>query len=367
MKIRKKIYHGVSMYNVPDFTFYILKLPMYIYHYIRCWLLKKPFVYHDIVGVLNLLRVECANYDKIDDRGKHSLKCSYWYDDNCIYVKLRFYRKADESEYESFRNSVDIHCDYGISNLSKKNGCFYFVICMRIDPIYDFQMDNYRMTVGTSYKGLHYWDYSKYPHALIVGETGQGKSVLVRYLLKNIFSNNFDVWCVDGKKIDYPKVKNLFKRYVANDNDKIQIMGLLRSFKDEMQSRYDYMLSQGIYNYYEDNGLKPVFLLIDEYLEIVKTAQKKELVEIEKMISEIILLGRAAGYFLIMTMQRADAKYIDGAIRDNFACRIVVGKASKESYAMLFNQNVKGFDIGKAWLQINNELEMISIPYYNDF
>lgn len=83
--------------------------------------------------------------------------------------------------------------------------------------------------------------------------------------------------------------------------------------------------------------------------------------------SEIILLGRSAGYFLIVTMQRADAKYIDGAIRDNFACRVVVGKASKESYAMIFDRKVKGFDIGRAWVQINNDMHIISIPYYEDF
>ena len=85
------------------------------------------------------------------------------------------------------------------------------------------------------------------------------------------------------------------------------------------------------------------------------------------MVSEIIWLGRAAGYFLIVTMQRADAKYIDGAIRDNFACRVVVGKASKESYSMIFDRKLNGFEIGRAWVQINNDLQIISIPFYNDF
>lgn len=362
-----RMYHRVSLYNVPHITFYTLKLPLYVFYYLKSRVLKTENHFPEIMSLLNVLRVECANYDKVDERGKHSLKCYYCYDEKCIYVKLRFYKKVNEEEYANFRNSVDIHCDYGISNLSVKNGYFHFVIYMRTEPIYSYEIDNYKMSVGTYYKGLYYWQFSKYPHMLAIGDTGQGKSVFIRYILNSLFSAQFDVWCVDGKKIDYANDEYRFTRYVANDVIKTSVIELLYDFRDEMQVRYDQMRKNGIRNYYEDQNLKPVFLLIDEYLTIVETAEKKELTEIKKLISEIIWLGRAAGYFLIITMQRADAKYIDGAIRDNFACRIVVGKASKESYMMIFNKNVKGFEIGRAWLQINNDMEIISIPHYKEF
>ena len=159
----------------------------------------------------------------------------------------------------------------------------------------------------------------------------------------------------------------MFKQYCANDSNKSNIILTLEMFKDEMQLRYDSMVQRGIYNYFEDESLEPVFLLIDEYLTIIETADKKEQTVIKKLVSEIIWLGRAAGYFLIVTMQRADAKYIDGAIRDNFACRVVVGKASKESYSMIFDRKLNGFEKGRAWVQINNDLQIISIPFYNDF
>lgn len=67
----------------------------------------------------------------------------------------------------------------------------------------------------------------------------------------------------------------MFKQYCANDSNKSNIILTLEMFKDEMQLRYDSMVQRGIYNYFEDESLEPVFLLIDEYLTIIETADKK--------------------------------------------------------------------------------------------
>ena len=361
------IYKKMRLCNIPTFTFYLLKSPLMCIHFLKSKITKEHNRYFEVLNILNTLRIECSNYDTVNEKGKHSLKCLYDYDNKSIYVKLRFLRKVNEEEYEKFRNSVDIHCDYGMSNLTTKKGYFHFVVYMKLESLYETSIDKYSMAIGTYHKGLLTWNYAEYPHILVLGETGQGKSVFIRYLLKEIFNVGYDVWCIDGKKIDYSKVKSMFKQYCANDSNKSNIILTLEMFKDEMQLRYDSMVQRGIYNYFEDESLEPVFLLIDEYLTIIETADKKEQTVIKKLVSEIIWLGRAAGYFLIVTMQRADAKYIDGAIRDNFACRVVVGKASKESYSMIFDRKLNGFEKGRAWVQINNDLQIISIPFYKDF
>lgn len=361
------MYKRVRFLNVPTFTFYIIELPVIFYHYIIDRIFKKESYFDEIVAILNVIRIETSNYDKVDEKGKHSLKLYYKYDDKNVYVRCRFFRKVNEEDYENLRNSVDIHCDYGMSNIIQKKGYFHFVVYIKLDALYEYYVDKYNISIGTYYKGLLNWKFSKYPHLLVVGETGQGKSVYIRYLLKAIFEVGFDVWCIDGKKVDYAKIKYKFKNYTANEMTKTNVIEALTKFKDEMQLRLDLMAENGFYNYYEDESLDPVFLLIDEYLMIVETAEKKELTQIKSLLSEIIWLGRAAGYFLIVTMQRADAKYIDGAIRDNFACRVVVGKASKESYLMIFDRKLKGFETGRAWVQINNDIQIVSIPYYQDF
>lgn len=48
------------------------------------------------------------------------------------------------------------------------------------------------------------------------------------------------------------------------------------------------------------------------------------------------MLGRQAGYFLIVACQRPDAKYFSDGIRDNFNFRVGLGRISELGYGMLF-------------------------------
>lgn len=58
------------------------------------------------------------------------------------------------------------------------------------------------------------------------------------------------------------------------------------------------------------------------------------------------MLGRQAGYFLIVTCQRPDAKYFSDGIRDNFNFRVGLGRMSELGYGMLF-----GSDVDKHFFQ----------------
>ena len=53
------------------------------------------------------------------------------------------------------------------------------------------------------------------------------------------------------------------------------------------------------------------------------------------------MLGRQAGYFLIMACQRPDAKYFSDGIRDNFNFRVALGRMSDLGYSMMFGSDVK--------------------------
>ena len=366
-RIKENVYYRVALTNIATPFFYLTKIPFIIYYFIKSKITKTDNMYMNMLPVLNTLRIETRNYDKGNEKVKHAFKCYYRFDNRNVYVKMRFFKKVDETEYENFRNSVDMHCNYGVSELSVDRGYYYFAIYINLEPIYEYSITRQSIAVGTGYSGLTMWNYADYPHMLIIGDTGQGKSVFVRYLLNQIFKNGYEVWCIDGKKIDYAKVKDRFKVYTPNASTKEEIIHTLEEFKNNMQARYDDMVARGLYSYTEDTSLQPVFMLIDEYLMLVETADKKELTQIKQLISEIIWLGRGAGYFLITTMQRADAKYIDGAIRDNYACKVIVGNASKESYSMIFDRKLRGFKKGKAWAIVNNRLQIIAIPFYKDF
>ena len=67
----------------------------------------------------------------------------------------------------------------------------------------------------------------------------------------------------------------------------------------------------------------------------------KESVGLLSQLKKIVMLGRQAGYFLIVACQRPDAKYFSDGIRDNFNFRVGLGRISELGYGMLFGSDVK--------------------------
>ncbi|MEG0978033.1 MAG: FtsK/SpoIIIE domain-containing protein [Bacilli bacterium] len=315
--------------------------------------------------IINEIRKTCFYYVEKDVQQRGTLKCKYKLTKECIYVRCKFEKKATESTYEQFKETVQQHTSYNCSDMIFNKGYGEFCIIMDYPPLYEYCSDNCSVSIGTGLNGLVKWDWTEYPHALIVGETGQGKSVYIRYILNGLFASGHEVWCIDGKAIDYSLYKDYFEFYEPNQNDKEPIMKLVRKFDWQMRQRYEEMALLGISSYLENAEMKPEFLLIDEYLVLIEQCEPKtERKELEALIKNITLLGRACGFNLIITMQRADAKYITGAIRDNFMLRVLLGSASPESYRMMFNEGLKGFEKGKGWCQLATQREVIAVPFY---
>ena len=55
------------------------------------------------------------------------------------------------------------------------------------------------------------------------------------------------------------------------------------------------------------------------------------------------MLGRQAGFFLILACQRPDAKYLGDGIRDQFNFRVALGRMSEMGYGMMFGETTKDF------------------------
>ena len=360
-------FHRVRYIDFATVFFYFMKVPMIIFKKIRCIVLKEDYdKFKELLRIINEVRIEVNNYQEKDSQSRTTFKAYYAYNDNYIKIRCRFIKKSNENQYIQFKDSVQAHTGQKCSGIRFYKGYCYFTIYLDFEPLNDFESDNISVSFGTSVYGLKKWDWVEYPHLLCTGETGQGKSVFMRYLLSGLFSANHEVWCIDGKCIDYALVKGMFKYYVANDTaDKENIMNLVRCFCEKMHKRYEEMAEKGISSYIEDENYRPVFLLIDEYLTICKQLTKKEKEKFDHDISDIILLGRACGYILIVTMQRADAKYISGDMRDNFMFRAVLGKASKANYKMMFENDVQSFDEkGWAWYMLGTDLGIVRIPYF---
>ena len=69
-------------------------------------------------------------------------------------------------------------------------------------------------------------------------------------------------------------------------------------------------------------GLLHSLLIFDEYVAFLEMLTTKESTALLSQLKKIVMLGRQAGYFLIVACQRPDAKYFGDGIRDNFNFRV---------------------------------------------
>lgn len=67
----------------------------------------------------------------------------------------------------------------------------------------------------------------------------------------------------------------------------------------------------------------------------------KESTKVIDKLKQIVMLGRQAGFFLILACQRLDAKYLGDGIRDQFNFRVALGRMSELGYGMMFGSDVQ--------------------------
>ena len=90
-------------------------------------------------------------------------------------------------------------------------------------------------------------------------------------------------------------------------------------------------------------GLSPQFLVFDEYVAFMEMLTSREREDVLNKLRQIVMLGRQAGFFLILACQRPDAKYLGDGIRDQFNFRVALGRMSELGYSMMFGETKKEF------------------------
>lgn len=181
------------------------------------------------------------------------------------------------------------------------------------------------------------WEIDKIPHALVVGETGGGKTVFLNILIRSFLQMKAIVYICDPKNsslVDYKKV-------LPNvSSDKVGIQKNVEDCVLSMRERYAQVKGHEAYIPGQDfthYDLPPIVLIMDEYTAyMAMLVEKKEKDEFKASMSQLVLQGREAGVFLLLATQRPDAAQLDGSIRDQLGLRIVLGGMSEDGKRMAF-------------------------------
>ena len=185
-----------------------------------------------------------------------------------------------------------------------------------------------------------YWEYDQLPHMLIAGGTGGGKTYFILTLIEALLKTNAKLYILDPKNADLADLATVMSDVYYKKED---MTTCIDQFYEDMMKRNEEMKNMPNYKTGENYaylGLAPHFLIFDEYTSFMEMVGK-ESVKVMSKLKQIVMLGRQAGFFLILACQRPDAKYLGDGIRDQFNFRVGLGRMSELGYGMLFGSDVQ--------------------------
>ncbi|MDT3495427.1 FtsK/SpoIIIE domain-containing protein [Bacillus toyonensis] len=166
---------------------------------------------------------------------------------------------------------------------------------------------------------------SNTPHLLIAGETGSGKSSMVRVVLSTLIQHmspdELHLYLGDLKNSEFHflrRVKHVKEVCMEEIEIKIMLQKVWKEIRERRKLMEEYEVDHiDEYNKLNPDNQKPYILLaIDE---VAMLQDEKECMSTVEKISAV---GRALGVFLMLSMQRPDAKVLDGKLKLNMTVRM---------------------------------------------
>ncbi|HFR4146060.1 TPA: FtsK/SpoIIIE domain-containing protein [Bacillus cereus] len=163
------------------------------------------------------------------------------------------------------------------------------------------------------------------PHLLIAGETGSGKSSMVRVVLATLIQyvshDKLHLYLGDLKNSEFHflrRVKHVKEVCMEEIEMKIMLQNVWKEIRERRKLMEEYEVDHiDEYNKLNPDNQKPyVLLAIDE------VAMLQDETECKTTIEKISAVGRALGVFLMLSMQRPDAKVLDGKLKLNMTVRM---------------------------------------------
>lgn len=183
-------------------------------------------------------------------------------------------------------------------------------------------------------------DIAKFPHVLIAGQTGSGKSVCINSLILSILykakPDEVKMIMVDPKMVELGIYNGIPHLLIPVVTDPKHAAGALNWAVVEMQNRYNLLKDNNVRNLkgynalMEERGepeskLPEIVIIIDEFADLMIVAKN----EVENAINRLAALARAAGMYLVIATQRPTVNVITGVIKANIPSRIAFNVTSQ--------------------------------------
>ncbi|WP_213524160.1 FtsK/SpoIIIE domain-containing protein [Paenibacillus sp. J31TS4] len=214
---------------------------------------------------------------------------------------------------------------------------------------------------GSARSGPVIYDMTEHPHLLIAGETGSGKSTVLRSIITTMIltmpPDRLQLYMADLKRSEFHLFKGVeHVQEVVVDSGKLR--GMLAHIHKELVQRGDLLDAAGCAHVDElEEPPAYIILAIDEVALLKKEKACMEAIE------EISAIGRALGVFLILSMQRPDADVLDGKLKNNLTVRMAFKHSDEINSRITLGSGDAAHlrDKGRMWLKIG-ELQQVQAP-----
>ena len=199
--------------------------------------------------------------------------------------------------------------------------------------------DKYRLNIpfGKSISGeLKYADLADFPHLLIAGTTGSGKSIFVHATILSLIMRNkpdeLKLVMVDPKKVEMTYYEDIPHLLCPVISDLRKVLVCFNKLAKEMDDRYELFRVNKVrdikgYNLLaKSKNLTPIpyiVVFIDEYADLIESFK-----DVREPVVRLVQKARAAGIHLVIATQRPSVNVIDGVIKANVATRVALMCAS---------------------------------------
>lgn len=183
-------------------------------------------------------------------------------------------------------------------------------------------------------------DIAQFPHVLIAGATGSGKSVCINSLIASILykakPNEVKMIMIDPKMVELGVYNGIPHLLIPVVTDPKRAAGALNWAVTEMKNRYKLLKDnkvrniQGFNALMEEEGtpelkMPEIVIIIDELADLMLAAKS----DVEDAINSLAALARAAGMYLVIATQRPSVDVITGVIKANVPSRISFAVSSQ--------------------------------------
>lgn len=221
-------------------------------------------------------------------------------------------------------------------------------------------------------------DMNRFPHLLIGGDTGTGKSRLMLLILSNLITqhSNIDIYLMQIRKGDLTVFRNCKQvKHTAQTLEEVRdSLRHVDKLCKERDTKIEKHILEGIYNIEDWNKrftyrkFKYTYVALEEFSFFNPSgADTKEEKIIKKeilgLIRNIVLVGRSVGVFVLTSLQKPTSTAIPSDIKAQLCTRIAFKLQDKEtSIIVLGNATATKLKEREVIIRTLGE-ETVKIPY----